>query len=154
MSPKVENYFYRGGSSAWRSRHSRITSDAISKASDSFQRLASLRMPTSRLVELVLELGRQLNLASELRPRTKLSEPISKARMQPRDRIAAERQPGGVNEPGDVENADRLTEQVGLPCQPLFELVECLAKFQRRRSRRGISDALLGKPPPEIDLLR
>ncbi len=72
--------------------------------------------------------------------------------MQPRERIAGERQPVRVDEPGDVEHAQSIAHQIGLLRQPLVELVERGAEFLRRGARPFIGEAFLGGALPELDL--
>src|SRR5580704_17070153 len=92
------------------------------------------------------------DLLGEFRPGAKFLGPGVYMRMQPFERIAGEREPVLVDEPGDVEHAYIYTHQVRLLRQCLVEYVELGAEFLRRRARAFIGEAFLGRSLPKLDL--
>ena len=72
--------------------------------------------------------------------------------MQPRERIAGERQPVLVDQPGDVEHAQIAAHQIGLLRELLLKRVELGTKFQCRCARPLVGKTFLGGALPEFDL--
>src|SRR5437016_3149681 len=96
-----------------------------------------------------LRLARAGNLLGELRQFAQLRFPGGDVRMQPRERIAGEREPERVDEPGNVEHTQGLAEQIGLVRQGALEFAELDAEFLRRGTRLIVGDAVLGGALPE-----
>ena len=110
-------------------------SEILLKTGHHLQRLAGLGVGAPGDFDALLGLRWHRHLLGEFRASRELAEPDAEARMQPGDRIATEREPVGVDEPGDVEHAERCAEQIRLVCQPLLQGVEIDAEFLRRRFR-------------------
>src|SRR5207245_2496421 len=98
-------------------------------------------MSTTRGLQARYCLRRHRHLLGEFRPRLELLEPGADARVYSRDRIAAEREPVGVDEPRNIEDAERVAQEVRGSGETPVEGVEFGAEFLRRGARGGIGEA-------------
>ena len=72
--------------------------------------------------------------------------------MQPLERIAGERQPMRINEPGDIEHAQTFAHQIRKLREPLIQRFELGAEFLRRGARPLVGEAFFRRALPELDL--
>src|SRR5262245_46813733 len=129
-------------------------SASASKARDLFERLAVTDLGLAGLVQPRRRLRRHRDLLGEFRPRRELCEPGADAGMQPREWIAGERKPVGVDEPGDVEHARGVAQQIRMLGEMGIKRFECGAELLRRCTRRLIGETFGSGPLPECDLDR
>src|ERR1700722_7269655 len=78
----------------------------ILKSGNGFQRLTTLRMLDG--VELFRRMAELPDLLGEFRHGAKPVGPGMDVRMQPRERIAAERQPGRIHQPGELAKPQQI----------------------------------------------
>src|ERR1700730_9603581 len=97
-------------------------------------------------------MAKQPDFLCKLRHGAQFLGPGVDLRMQPRERIARKRKPVLVDQPGDVQHAQRLTYEVGLLRQYLLQCVELGPELQCAGAGLRVGEPFARRALPEFDL--